>query len=147
MKVPIQIKKLTKTATIPTKGSDYAAGYDFYADVKEPIEVAPHCTRKVGTGLAIAVDENYWVGLFARSGLATKEGLRPANCLGVIDPDYRGEVIAAIHNDSDYARIIEQGDRIGQLIIMPRFEWDIQEVDELDETVRGTGGFGSTGRQ
>ena len=63
----------------------------------------------------------------------------------VIDPDYRGEVIAAIHNDSDYARIIEQGDRIGQLIIMPRFEWDIQEVDELDETVRGTGGFGSTG--
>lgn len=82
MKVPIQIKKLTKTATIPTKGSDYAAGYDFYADVKEPIEVAPHCTRKVGTGLAIAVDENYWVGLFARSGLATKEGLRPANCLG-----------------------------------------------------------------
>lgn len=145
MKVPIQIKKLTRTATIPTKGSDYAAGYDFYADVKEPVEVAPHCTRKVGTGLAIAVDENYWVGLFARSGLATKEGLRPANCLGVIDSDYRGEVIAAIHNDSDYARIIEQGDRIGQLIIMPRFEWDIQEVDELDETVRGTGGFGSTG--
>ena len=93
----------------------------------------------------MGISASFWVGVFARSGLATKQGLRPANCVGVIDPDYRGEVIVAVHNDSDEIKIIKPGERIGQLIIMPRYHWFIEDVDELDETARGENGFGSTG--
>lgn len=146
MKVPIKIKKDTPTAKLPTCGSIYSAGYDVYADIHAPICIYPHTTEKISTGLKIDISPNYWVGLFARSGLATKQGLRPANCIGVIDSDYRGLVIMAVHNDSDNPQWINPGDRIGQLIIMPRYEWDIIEVDELDTTSRGEGGFGSTGQ-
>ena len=144
--IKVKIKKLTPTAQLPTQGSDVAAGYDFYADLDSALEIPPHTTAKISSGLSIAVPNGFWLGLFARSGLATKEGLRPANCIGVIDPDYRGPVIAAIHNDSDTTRIIHPGERIGQFILMERFDWDIQEVDELDDTNRGEGGFGSTGK-
>ena len=102
-------------------------------------------TKKIGTGLAAAPPYDFWIGIFARSGLATKEGLRPANCVGVIDSDYRGPVKVALHNDSEQRQRIKNGERIAQLILMPFYEIDFHEVDELDDTERGEGGFGSTG--
>lgn len=145
MKIPVKIKKIKNNATIPTRGSEYSAGYDIYAAIDTPHQITPYHTGSVGTGLAIEVPNNYWIGLFARSGLATKNGIRPANCVGVIDPDYRGEIIMPIHNDSEEAFIVHSGDRIGQLIILPKYEWDIEEVTELESTDRQDGGFGSTG--
>jgi len=144
-KVPVLIKKLNKDAILPTRGSDYAAGYDVYASIPQTVVIFPHETKKIGTGLSIEVNKDYWVGVFARSGLATKEGLRPANCTGIIDSDYRGEVIVAIHNDDIQKHVIEPGERIGQLVLMPCYEWDMQEVTELSDTKRAEGGFGSTG--
>lgn len=141
----VKIKRLRPEAKLPIHGSRVAAGYDFFAAIQDPITIPPHKTVKIGSGLAIAVPEDFWLGLFARSGLATKEGLRPANCIGVIDSDYRGQVIAAIHNDSDEIRLIYPDERIGQLILIPKYDWDIQEVEDLDDTERGEGGFGSTG--
>lgn len=143
--VDIQIKRLSKTAKLPTAGSDAAAGYDVYADLPKVLSIPPHTTAQIPLGIAVAIPKNYWLGLFARSGLATKQGLRPANCIGIIDADYRGQIILALYNDSDVTRIIKPEDRVGQLVLLPRFLWDIKEVEELDETVRGAGGFGSTG--
>lgn len=141
----INFKRLNKTACIPTRGSDYAAGYDLYADLLKPVEIPPHETVKIGTGLAFELPENTFGAIFARSGLATKQGLRPANCIGVCDADYRGEYIVAIHNDSDLIRVVNPGDRIAQLVLMPFIPMEFEEIDELSETVRGNGGFGSTG--
>lgn len=142
----IKIKKLTDTAVIPTRGSEYAAGYDLYADIKEPVVIKPHETEKVGTGLAFEIPDGYFGAIFARSGLATKQGLRPANCVGVCDSDYRGEYIVAIHNDSEEERTIQPKDRMGQLVVMPYLAVEFEEVEELGETARGEGGFGSTGK-
>lgn len=142
----IKIKKLTDTAVIPTRGSEYAAGYDLYADIKEPVVIKPHETEKVGTGLAIEIPDGYFGAIFARSGLATKQGLRPANCVGVCDSDYRGEYIVAIHNDSEEERTIQPKDRMGQLVVMPYLAVEFEEFEELGETARGEGGFGSTGK-
>ncbi len=141
----INIKKLTDTATLPSRGSEYAAGYDLYADVQEELVIKPHTTVKVGTGLAMEIPAGYFGGIFARSGLATKEGLRPANCVGVVDADYRGEIIVALHNDSDEVRTIVPQERIAQIVILPFLGVTFNEVSELSETVRGAGGFGSTG--
>lgn len=141
----INFKKLTDTVYTPTRGSDYAAGYDLYADIAYPVEIPPHETVKIGTGLAFELPENTFGAIFARSGLATKQGLRPANCIGVCDADYRGEYIVAVHNDSDSIRTIQPGDRIAQLVLMPFIPMEFEEMDELSETVRGSGGFGSTG--
>lgn len=141
----INIKKLTDTATLPSRGSEYAAGYDLYADVQEELVIKPHTTVKVGTGLAMEIPAGYFGGIFARSGLATKEGLRPANCVGVVDADYRGEIIVALHNDSDEERTIVPQERIAQIVILPFLGVTFNEVSELSETVRGAGGFGSTG--
>lgn len=143
----IQIKKLNEKATIPTRGSEYAAGYDLYACIESgSVTIAPHATEKIGTGLAIAVPNGYFGAIFARSGLASKEGLRPANCVGVADSDYRGEYIVALHNDSDMARTVTHGDRIAQLVIMPHLSVEFAEANSLDSTDRGEGGFGSTGK-
>ena len=143
----IKVKKLNAAAKMPTSGSEKAAGYDLYACLDaESVTIHPHTTEKIGTGLAIAVPDGYFGAIFARSGLATKQGLRPANCVGVCDSDYRGEYIIAIHNDTDQPRIIENGDRIAQLVIMPYLSVSFSEVDELSETARGDGGFGSTGK-
>lgn len=142
----IKIKKLTDTAKTPTRGSEYAAGYDLYADVKENVQIKPHETVKIGTGLAMEVPDGYFGAIFARSGLATKEGLRPANCVGVCDSDYRGEYIVAIHNDSEKIRTITAGERIAQLVVMPYLPVTFDEVSELTDTNRGEGGFGSTGK-
>ena len=147
MEKSIKIKKLYEDATIPTYGSAMAAGLDLYAytENKEPVEIGPHETIKIGTGIAVEPPTGTFGAIFARSGLATKQGLRPANCVGVCDWDYRGEYIVALHNDSEETRTIEHGDRIAQLVFLAYTQWDIDEVEELTLTERGDGGFGSSG--
>lgn len=142
----IEIKKLRDNAVIPSRGSEDAAGYDLYAAIDGVVTIAPHTTEKIGTGLAIAVPSGYFGAIFARSGLAAKQGLRPANCVGVADSDYRGEYIVALHNDTDEERVIEPGERVAQLVVMPYLAVEFEEKDELSETQRGSGGFGSTGK-
>ncbi len=142
----INIKKLTDTAILPERGSAYAAGYDLFADVKENIVIKAHATAMIPTGLAMELPEGYWGGIFARSGLAAKESLRPANCVGVVDADYRGEVKVALHNDSDESRMIAPGQKVAQLVVVPFLSVEFDEVEELSDTVRGAGGFGSTGK-
>lgn len=142
----INIKKLTDTAILPERGSAYAAGYDLFADIQENVEINPHETKMIGTGLAMEIPEGYFGGVFARSGLSAKEGLRPANCVGVVDADYRGEVKVALHNDGEVVREIKVGQKIAQLVVVPFLSVEFDEVAELSETVRGVGGFGSTGK-
>ena len=139
----IKIKKLYEDSIIPTRGSEYAAGYDLYAH--EGATIKPHETAKIGTGVAIQPPKDTFGAVFARSGLATKQGLRPANCVGVCDYDYTGEYIVALHNDSNEERTIEAGERIGQVVFIPYINVSFVEVDELEATERGDGGFGSTG--
>jgi len=142
----INYKKLNEFAKEPTSGSKYAAGVDLYAATDEPLLVFPHTTEKVSTGIAVDLPLGTFGAIFARSGIATKRGLRPANCVGVIDADYRGPVIVAIHNDTNQIQTIEPQERIAQLVVVPYFQVDLNEVDELSETVRGTAGFGDSGR-
>jgi dUTP pyrophosphatase len=144
--VGINYKKLNDMAIEPTQGSAAAAGLDLHAAIDSPIEIKPHETAKVGTGLSFELPEETFGAIFARSGLATKEGIRPANCVGVCDSDYRGEYIVALHNDSEETRTINPGDRIAQLVIMPYIPVTLVETKELSETERGDGGFGSTGK-
>lgn len=142
----IQIKKLNDKAIIPTRGSKQAAGYDLYACSDENVKIASHGTVKVGTGVSVAIPEGYFGAVYARSGLSAKQGLRPANCVGVIDSDYRGEIIVALHNDTDIEQTIDKNERIAQIVVMPYLSVDFHETDELDATERGSGGFGSTGK-
>lgn len=145
----VKFVKLNPEAHIPTQGSKMAAGYDLYAciqgDEKSFVHIAPHSTVKIGTGLAIQPPKGHFGAIFARSGFATKRGLRPANCVGVADYDYTGEYIVAIHNDTDFTRIVRHGDRIAQLVFLPYADEEFVEVERLDETERSDGGFGSTG--
>ena len=141
----MKIKRLTPTAKIPTRGSQYAAGWDLYADIDHSIMINPHETVKIGTGISLEIPTGYWGGIYARSGLATNVGLRPANCVGAIDSDYRGEIIVALHNDTDEVQVINSAERIAQLIFMKTYDCTFEEVTDLKETERGTGGFGSTG--
>jgi dUTP pyrophosphatase len=146
----IKIFKMHADSKIPTKGSEKAAAYDVYAYVEEgAVTIKPHESVKIGTGLKIAPPEGYFVAIYARSGLASKEGLRPSNCVGICDEDYRGEYIVAVHNDSNNARIIRHGERIAQIVLQKRYDMDFDECDseeELGSTKRGEGGFGSTGK-
>lgn len=142
----MKVKRLNEKAVIPTRGSNEAAGYDLYACLEEPVEIAPGETKSIGIGLAMEVSAGNFGGIFARSGLSRDEGLRPANCLGVVDSDYRGEVIIALHNDSKETRVVTNGQKIAQLIILPYLPIDFIEVDELSSTERNANGFGSTGR-
>lgn len=143
MKIPVKI--LRPGAVLPTAGSRFAAGYDLYACLDQPVEIPPHATVMVGTGLSMAVPEGWFGAVFARSGLAAKQGLRPANCVGVCDSDYRGEYIVAVHNDSGAARTVSPGDRIAQLVILPCINAQFETAETLPDTERGGGGFGSTG--
>lgn len=143
MNIPVKI--LNEYAHLPTRGSEYAAGYDLYAAIEKTIIILPHSTVKVGTGLAFELPENTFAAIFARSGLATKEGLRPANCVGVCDSDYRGEYIVAIHNDTDEPQVITPKERIAQMVLLPFISMEFTEFKNLSETDRGSGGFGSTG--
>ncbi len=143
----IQVKRLVEEATLPTRGSSAAAGYDLHACLPDgDVAIPPNKTVKIGTGLAFALPQGYFGAIFARSGLACKQGIRPANCVGVGDADYRGEYIVALHNDSDRVFTVHHGDRIAQLVILPFLPAEFTEVSSLDETERGAGGFGSTGR-
>ena len=140
----INIRKLNEQAVIPTRGSAASAGVDLYSCMET--EVSAGETVMVKTGLAVEIREVYLGGVFARSGLAAKAGLRPANCVGVIDSDYRGEVIVALHNDSAVPRKIEKGERIAQMVIIPYLQVEFNETEDLSETERQAGGFGSTGK-
>ena len=142
----VNIKKLTETAKLPERGSAYAAGYDLFADLQETIEIKPHETYMINTGVAMEIPEGYWGGVFARSGLSAKEGLRPANSEGVVDADYRGPVCVALHNDGEVVRTVTPGQKIAQLVVVPFLAVEFDEVEELSDTVRGAGGFGSTGK-
>ena len=143
----INIKKLKETAIIPTKGSEYAAGSDLYAGTEMPILIEPQATVLVPTGLAIELPVGTVGLIYARSGLASKRGLAPANKVGVIDCDYRGEILVALHNHSNSSQTIEPQERIAQLVVTPYFEVDYSEADTLSETTRDSGGFGSTGQK
>lgn len=142
----IKIKKLNNLAKMPSRGSSDAAGYDLYAATDQILDIAPHSTIKVGTGLSFELPEGTFAAIYARSGIATKRGLRPANCTGVIDSDYRGPVIVALHNDTDEIQSIEPGERIAQMVLLPYIEMKFNEVNELSNTERGEGGFGDSGR-
>lgn len=139
----IKIKKLDPKAAIPTRGSDAAAGVDLHAP--KALVIHPNSNGVVSTGLAVEIPDGYFGAIFARSGMATRKGLRPANCVGVIDSDYRGEIKVVLHNDSDIIRPVQEGDRVAQLVILPYEPIEFDEVDELNDTDRGIGGFGSTG--
>lgn len=142
----VGIKKLVENAVYPKRGSKYAAGYDLCSASTYDVTIEPGQTVKIGTGIALEIPNGYFGAIFARSGLATKEGLRPANCVGVIDSDYRGECIVALHNDSTETRTVTSGERIAQLVIMPCPDVVFVELKRgLEETERGEGGFGSTG--
>ena len=143
--IKVRIKKLHECAVLPKRGSSFAAGYDLYSCIESPVEILPGETKMIGTGLSVEIPEGWFGAVFARSGLASKQGLRPANCVGVCDSDYRGEYTVALHNDSAEIRTVNSGDRIAQLVFLPFGEAEFEEADELSGTERGGGGFGSTG--
>lgn len=142
----IRVKKLREGALLPTYGTTQAAGADLYACLEAPLTIAPGETAWVPTGLALEVPEGCAGLVYARSGLATKRGLAPANKVGVIDSDYRGEITVVLYNHGPEAQTISSGERIAQLIITPVLTPAYTETDRLTETLRGTGGFGSTGK-
>lgn len=143
----VNIKKLKENAILPTYGSVAAAGADLYACNSEKIVIPAHKTVMVPTGLSMEIPEGYAGLIYARSGIATKRGLAPANKVGVVDSDYRGEVLVALHNHSDEDAEIDVNERIAQLVIAPFLKVEFNETEELSDTVRGEGGFGSTGKQ
>ena len=141
----VNIKKLRDDAKIPTYGTEHAAGCDLYACMDEPVTIKAGETVLIKTGLAMEVPVGYAGLIYARSGLATKKGLAPANKVGVVDADYRGEIMVALHNHSSEEKIVEPFERIAQLVVLPFLPVELNEVDELSNTERGDGGFGSTG--
>ena len=142
----IKIKRLNKRAKIPTFGTEFSAGADLYCAEEHEISVCSGQKCSIGTGISIEIPEGYFGLVFARSGLACKNGLRLCNSVGVIDADYRGEIKVVLHNDSEYVREIKPGERVAQMIIMPYPKVSFIEVEELSDTVRGESGFGGTGR-
>lgn len=147
MKETVRIKKLNDAARIPTYGSEYSAGADLYACTETDIVIEPGETVVVKTGIAMEIPVGYAGFIYARSGLATKEGLAPANKVGVVDADYRGEIMVALHNHSKETRTVTAGERIAQMVIAPFLTAEFLPCEELSDTVRGEGGFGSTGKQ
>ena len=143
----IAVKKLDDRAVLPCYGSDYAAGADLYAVLDAPVVIGSGETKLIKTGLALEIPEGYAGLIYARSGLASKRGLAPANKVGVVDADYRGEVMVALHNHSNLPQTVEPLERIAQLVVAPFLRAEYFECEELSDTVRGEGGFGSTGRK
>jgi len=141
----IRFKKLNENACAPTYGSLQAAGADLRSSSEQKILIAPHTTEVIGTGIAVEIPDGYVGLVFARSGIAMKRDLAPANKVGVIDSDYRGEIKVALHNHGDSERVVDANVRIAQLMIVPYIKCEYECVDELDDTARGEGGFGSTG--
>ena len=142
----VKIKRLKENAKIPTYATDASAGADLYACLDESITIGPGETTFIGTGLVAEIPEGFAGLVFARSGLASKKGLAPANKVGVVDSDYRGEIIVALYNHSSLAVCVENGERIAQLVIVPYLQASFIEASDLEDTKRGTGGFGSTGK-
>ena len=147
----MKFKRLSDTMIVPTKAHDTDACFDIYADALSSSDsgeicIFPHETVLIPTGFATNIPHGYWGAIFARSGLASKQGLRPANCIAVIDEPYTGEWKVPLHNDSEDIRVIHHGDRIAQFTLLPYYDIQLEEVNELDGTDRGDGGFGSSGR-
>ena len=143
---PIKVKKLRPGAQLPTYGTEFSAGADLYACLEEPVTIAPGETKKIPTGLSMEIPVGCAGLIYARSGLGTRQGLAPANKVGVVDSDYRGEFMVFLHNHSAETRTVSHGDRVAQLLVTPVFTPGFEETDELTDTVRGAGGFGSTGK-
>ena len=142
----VRIKRLDEKAIIPTYGTEYSAGADLYAMSDSPIVVEAGATVLVHTGISMEIPEGYCGLVFARSSMGAKRGLAPANKVGVIDADYRGEIMVTLHNHSERSQIVYPGERIAQLAIVPFLKAEFEEADDLSDTVRGAGGFGSTGK-
>lgn len=144
----INIKRLRNNAVLPSYGTEYAVGADLSAAFSdmEGVIINPGETKLIPTGIAVEIPEGYGGFVFARSGLSTKKGLAPANKVGVIDSDYRGEIMVPLYNQSDISRYVLSGDRIAQIVFMPYIKAEFNETDDLEQTDRGTGGFGSTGK-
>ena len=147
MKFSMKIKKLNENAVVPTYGSQFSAGADLYACEEADVVIAAGETKLVHTGIALEIPEGLVGLIYARSGLASKRGLAPANKVGVIDSDYRGEIMVALHNHGISDQTVAVGERIAQIVFTPYVSADFDLVDELSDTVRGEGGFGSTGRK
>ena len=143
---PIKVKKLRPGAHLPTYGTEFSAGADLYACLEEPVTIAPGETKKIPTGLAMEIPVGCAGLIYARSGLGTKQGLAPANKVGVVDSDYRGEFMIFLHNHGSQTQTVSHGDRVAQLLVTPVFTPGFEEADELTDTARGAGGFGSTGK-
>lgn len=141
----IKLKKINRDAKIPSYGSEFSAGADLYACEENEITIIPHETRLIHTGIAIEIPNGYVGLIYARSGLASKRDLAPANKVGVIDSDYRGEILVALHNHGNKDQVIQPFERIAQLVIAPVTQATFEEVEELNTTERNAGGFGSTG--
>ena len=146
-KMRVRIKRLSEKAKIPTYGTDFSAGADLYSIEGGDVTIGAHQTVMVPLGFAIEIPEGYAGLVFARSGLASKRGIAPANKVGVIDSDYRGECMVALHNHTDSDVTVEGGERVAQLVIVPYLKAEFEDADELSDTERGGGGFGSTGRK
>ena len=145
MNTIVKLKKLTPNAIIPTYGTAQSAGADLYSGMEQPVTIEPGKTEFIHTGIAIAIPEGLVGLVYARSGMACKKGIAPANKVGVIDADYRGEIMVALYNHGNEAVTVEPGDRIAQLVLTPFITAAFDQTDALDETDRGNGGFGSTG--
>ena len=143
---PIKVKKLRDGAILPTYGTPFSAGADLYACLEEPVTILPGETQKIPTGIAMELPVGTAGLIYARSSLGTKKGLAPANKVGVVDSDYRGEFLIFLHNHSAEPQIIAHGDRVAQLVVTPVFTPGFVESETLSDTLRGDGGFGSTGR-
>lgn len=142
----VRLKKLNEKAIVPSYGTEFAAGADLYALAEDTIEIKAHETVLIHTGVALEIPEGFVGLIFARSGLASKQGLAPANKVGVIDSDYRGEIMVPLHNHTDSTKTIKGAERIAQLVIMPYVSAEFELCDEFSETARGENGFGSTGK-
>ena len=142
----LKIKRVTDTAIVPEVKTNGSAGYDLCVDSSETIEIPPHKTVMAQTGLAFEIPDGYFGAIYARSGVSTKRGIRPATCVSVIDSDYRGNVGLPLHNDTDEIRVVEPYERVAQMVLQKALVVDIEIVEDLNDTERGDGGFGSTGR-
>ena len=145
MNTYVKFKKLSETAIVPKYGSEDAVCADLYANLEGSVEIQPGETQLIKTGIAMEIPRGLAGLIYARSEMATKQGLAPANKVGVVDPDYRGEIMVALHNHSKETRVVSPGERIAQIGFIPYVIGKFIEVDELDDTTRGAGGFGSTG--
>ena len=142
----VRFKKLRENAKVPTRATKNSAGYDLYSTNDKVVYIDSEDTVEFKIGIAVELPDGYFGAVVARSGLSTRRGLRPANCFGVVDSDYRGEVRVFLHNDSSIIQCVEPGERIAQLILIPYQTMEFEEVENLDETERGENGIGSTGR-